>query len=309
MTLLLATRAEDTDGWTRAFAAHLPEVEVCVWPRVGDPRAVEYALVWAPAENFFDELTALKAIFCMGAGVDKLRAHAGLPAGVPIVRMVEPALTEGMSQFVLYHVLRFHRRMDEYQRQQRRRVWRPLPQVPASERRVGVMGLGALGGDVARRLVALDFAVAGWSRTARSLPGVECFHSDSALTAFLQRAEILVCLLPLTPATEGLLDAVRLRELPPGACLINASRGALVDEPALLEALDSGHLAGAALDVFAHEPLPPQHPFWEHPAVAVTPHAASLTVPGSAAAAVAANIRRLARGEALTHVVDRRLGY
>ncbi len=309
MTLLLATREEDTDGWKRAFAEHLPETEVCVWPQLGDPRAVEYALVWAPAENFFDELTALKAIFCMGAGVDRLLTHAGLPADVPVVRMVEPALTEGMSQFVLYHVLRFHRRMDEYRRQQQRHEWRPLPQVPAGERCVGIMGLGALGGDVARRLADLDFTVAGWSRTARSLPGVDCFHGGDALTAFLRRAEILVCLLPLTPATEGLLDAARLGELPPGACLINASRGALVDEEALLAALDSGRLAGAALDVFAHEPLPSQHPFWEHPAVAVTPHAASLTAPESAAAAVAANIRRLERGEALRHVVDRRLGY
>ncbi len=309
MTLLLATREEDPQDWVRAFAAHLPEIEVCVWPRVGDPRAVEYALVWSPGKDFFGELTGLKAIFGMGAGVDKLLAHAGLPAGVPVVRMVEPALTEGMSQFVLYHVLRFHRSMDEYRRQQRRHVWRPLPQVPAHERRVGVMGLGTLGGDVARRLADLDFAVAGWSRTARSLPGVECFHGGDALMAFLRRAEILVCLLPLTPATEGLLDAERLGELPPGACLINASRGALVDEQALLEALDGGRLAGAALDVFAHEPLPAQHPFWEHPAVAVTPHVASLTAPASAAAAVAANIRRLERGEALAHVVDRRLGY
>ena len=223
--------------------------------------------------------------------------------------MVEPGLTAGMSEFVILSVLTHHRFMLDYAAQQRAKVWREIPQIPASQRNVGLMGLGVLGSDAADKIAALGFDVAGWSRRPKEQPGITSFHGEAGLRPFLARSEILVCLLPLTAETEGILDARAFAALPRGAALISIGRGGHVVEADLLAALESGQIGGATLDVFREEPLPPECPFWTHPRVILTPHVASMTIPDSAAAAVIANIHRLRAGKPLQHVVDIRRGY
>jgi glyoxylate/hydroxypyruvate reductase A len=214
-----------------------------------------------------------------------------------------------MTEYVVFHVLRYHRRTPELERQQSEARWEQLHHALPWERRVGLLGLGVLGTDAADKLKALRFDVAGWSRTPRNLPGVTCFHGASGLAEFLARTEILVCLLPLTPETRGIINARTLATLPRGACIINAARGGHVVPVDLLAALDSGHVAYATLDVFDEEPLPPSHPFWRHPRITVTPHVASLTHPATALPYIVDNIRRFQRGEPMRNLVDLSRGY
>ncbi|MFQ6024595.1 MAG: 2-hydroxyacid dehydrogenase, partial [Acidiferrobacterales bacterium] len=282
----------------------MPELEVRVWPDRGNPEEIEYALVWQPLHDALSNLPNLKVIFSLGAGVDHLLKETGLPEGVPIVRMVDPGLSEGMREYVLFHVLRYHRHMLEYEIQQRECRWQELPQTRPGDRRIGIMGLGVLGAEVAQKLTALGFAVAGWSRTAKMIDGVDSFHGRDQLDQFLEHTDILVCLLPLTSETEGILNRRTFAALPGGAYVINVARGRHLIEEHLLEALDSEHIAGATLDVFRTEPLPRDHPFWRHPKVTVTPHIASITSPDTGAIPVVENIRRHQKGEPLTNVVD-----
>jgi glyoxylate/hydroxypyruvate reductase A len=214
-----------------------------------------------------------------------------------------------MAEYVLLHVLRYHREQPALDAQQRARQWRIIASPAASHRRVGIMGLGAMGGEAARHLLAVGFDVASWTRSARSMPGVAAFHGADGLAPFLARTEILVCLLPLTPETRGILDRDLFRRLPRGAYLINAGRGGHQVEADILSALDEGQLAGATLDVFSTEPLPADSPFWVHPKVTVTPHNASITNPRSAVRHVVESIRRIRAGEPLRNVVDPAVGY
>ncbi len=287
----------------------MPELEVRVWPEAGDRGDIKYALIWTPIGDVLHTLPNLEVVFSLGAGVDHLLQQEGLRRDVPIVRMVDPALTQGMSEYLLFHVLRYHRHMSEYVVQQRETRWQQLPQDVAHTQHIGIMGLGVMGADVAGKLAALDFTVAGWSRRPKSLPGVQCFHGEGQLRTFLRDTHILICLLPLTPQTKFIINQHTLAALPRGAWVINVARGAHVNEDDLLAALESGHIAGATLDVFADEPLPASHSFWGHPAVTVTPHIASLTNPRTAAAHIVANIHRHQHGEPLTNVVDWEKGY
>lgn len=298
-TLLIKDYAKQPDAWARAFAGS--DIEVRDWRAVFArdggvdtvaAAAVDYALVWAPRPGQLAKLPNLKLIFSLGAGLDHLDGDGVLPPGVPVIRMVEAQLTAGMTEYVVYHALRFHRAMPDYDAQQRRGEWRELPQAPAAERRVGILGLGVLGGASARALAALGFDVAGWSRGRKCIDGVDSFAGDAELPAFLARTDILVCLLPLTRATAGILCAANFARLPAGAFVINAGRGRHLVEDDLLDALGRGHLAGAALDVFATEPLPAKSPLWAHPRIAITPHAASKTLPASSARFVIEHIRR-----------------
>lgn len=309
MALLLKVDIDRGDAWQRALRACAPDMTVYDWPYDGDPAEIEFALVWGPPRGALRRFPNLKAIFSIGAGIDHLASDPDLPDGVPVVRMVEPGLTAGMSEFVILSVLTHHRFMLDYAAQQRAKVWREIPQIAAGKRRVGIMGLGVLGGDAADKVAGLGFAVAGWSASPKERPGIATFHGNAGLTPFLARTDILVCLLPLTPETEGILNARTFAALPRGAALISIGRGGHVVEADLLAALDSGRIGGATLDVFRDEPLPPDSPFWIHPRVILTPHVASMTIPDSAAAAVAANIRRLRAGKPLQHAVDIRRGY
>lgn len=294
--------------WQRAFAQAMPELNVQVWPEVSAATEVEYLLAWGPQDEAMRGLPGLRAVFSLGAGVDHL-AGARIPAPLPVVRLIDPALTAGIVEYVVFNVLRFHRSMHHYEAQQRASTWRELRQVLPGERSVGILGLGELGRAVAAALLGLGFEVLGWSRSERVVEGVQCLHGAAGLDQVLARSELLVCLLPLTPDTAGILNEARLRQLPPGAFLINAGRGPLLVENDLLTVLDAGHLGGAALDVFCTEPLPADHPFWKRADVFATPHIASVTNPMSAAKAIAANMRREQRGEPMHGVVEWGRGY
>ena len=306
---VLLIKADDGrfDDWRRAFDGF--DVEVRDWDAPGDAARVNYALVWQPPPGALARLVNLKLIISIGAGLDHLLGENILPRDVPVLRMVEDGLTAGITEYVLYTTLRFHRAMPQYEADRLARRWRIGDAPSAQQRRIGILGLGVLGADAARALVALGFDVAGWSRGAKNIDGVVCLHGDAQLPKLLARSEILICLLPLTAATENILCAANFAKMPKGAHLINAARGAHCNEGDLIEALDCGQLAGAALDVFREEPLPPDNPLWRHPAVYITPHIAGKTMPHSAAQHVIENIRRLRAGRALTHQVNFARGY
>jgi glyoxylate/hydroxypyruvate reductase len=308
MAILFLSPSDDPAEWLPELQRQLPDREVRVWPDIGDPDDIDYALIWRPPAGVLKRLPNLKVMLSLGAGVDGVLNDPELP-DLPLVRMVEPGLTEGMTEFVVLQVLHWHRQMEAYRVQQRDRVWRQLPQKLARERRVGFLGLGVLGADAARVLKELRFDVAGWSRSTRDLAGITCFHGASGLSAFLARTEILVCLLPLTDETAAILNWETLAALPKGACVVNVARGGHVDEAEMLAALDSGHIAGASLDVFTEEPLPPDHPFWTHEKVIVTPHVAAVTHARTSVVHIAEQIRRFEAGLPLENLVDRRRGY
>lgn len=309
MALLFRSSPESAARWRPHFARLMPELEVRVWPQVGDPGEIEYALVWQPEPGLLASLPNLRLILNLGAGVDHLLADPTTPRRVPIVRLVDPYMTDAMSEYVAMQVLRLHRRDLDYRAQQQGQVWRELDQKNACERRVGILGLGVLGQDAARKLAAFGFEIAGWSRGAKQVPGIAAYSGAAALPAFLGRSEMLVCLLPLTPETEGILDSRLFAQLPRGAALVNAARGGHLVDADLLAALASGQLSAAVLDAFREEPLPPEHPFWRHPRIVVTPHIAALTNPPTAAPILLDNIRRLREGRALVNQVDPGRGY
>jgi glyoxylate/hydroxypyruvate reductase A len=304
MALLYCSRWSRPEPWRAAFQRLDPGVDFRVWPESGPVEEIEYALAWHHAPGSLMAYPRLKAIFSLGAGVEKLLNDKQLPRGVPIVRMVDRALTAGMTEYVLLHVLRYHRRVPELEALQGDDEWRELEAPPAWERRVGLLGLGVLGADAAMKLAGLGFEVAGWSRSPKRIDHVVSFAGEEGFAPLLARSEILVCLLPLTQATRGILNARTLAQLPRGAALINAARGGHVVESDLLAALDSGQIAHATLDVTAEEPLPPGHAFWRHPRITLTPHVASLTWPPTAAEHIIANIRRHEAGEPMGPLVD-----
>jgi len=312
--ILLAITGWNPAEWVERFRAQAPDRDIRAWPDgVGDASDIAYACAWKAPHGTFAGLPRLKAIFSLGAGVDHLMGDPALPA-VPIVRIVDPDLTRRMTEYVVLHVLLHHRRMTLFAEQQRERLWRDHHQPAAREVAVGVMGLGVLGCDAAAILVRLGFRVAGWSRTPRHLDGVESFHGEAGLAAFLARTEILVCLLPHTPATEDIINLALLRRLKRdgalgGAYLINAGRGRLQVNADILAALNEGLLAGASLDVFPSEPLPPEEPLWGHPCAIITPHNAAESDPRALVSNVLEQIAWLERGEPLQNVINRELGY
>ena len=309
MVLLFKSHLDPAEDWRAALADLAPDLEVRVWPDTGPLEEIAYALVWEPGAGELARYPNLKLIASLGAGVDHLLTDPELPAGVPITRMVDPQLTAMMSEYSLLYILRFHRRVEEYEAQQRGHRWTVLPQPLALERTVGILGLGELGSDLAGKLLPLGFAVAGWSKSAKSIAGVESFHGAGGLAPFLAKSDILVCLLPRTPETAGILNRETLGQLPEGAYLINVARGVHLVEEDLIPLIESGQLAGAALDVFRTEPLPGDHPFWDHPKIQVTPHAAGIATAWSGAPQLVENIRRVEAGEPLVNRVDPAKGY
>ena len=307
MALMFLSPDDPAEAWRDALRARMRDLEVRIWPDVGDPAEIDLALVWAPPPGELSRYPNLRAILSLGAGIDNLLAQP-LP-DLPIARMVDPSLTRSMTEYVLLAVLRHHRGFDRFERAQQSASWDFALPTLAAERRVGVMGLGVLGADAARTLAGHGFDVAGWSRTDKQMPGVETFAGEAALPTFLARTEILVCLLPMTAQTAGVLNASAFAHMPRGAFVINVARGAHLVESDLLAALDSGQLAGATLDVFREEPLPADDPLWHHPQVLITPHVASYASPTTGAEGVVENIRRARSGQPLLHQVDRALGY
>ena len=309
MVVLLKSDTDDAGRWIDAFAAEDPSLEIRVWPEVGEPAEIDVAVVWDLPDGAYRAFPNLLAILCLGMGVNHLMARGDLPAGVPIARLDDPWMVAAMTEYVLLHCLRHHRGQDHYERAQARAEWLVLPTPETAARRIGIMGIGVLGQAAAAALGGLGFPIAGWGRTPKTIAGVQSFAGPGELAAFLGRSDILVCLLPVTAATENILDARTFGRLPRGAAVINASRGSLLDDDDLIAALDSGQLSGATLDAFHTEPLPAEHPFWRHPLITVTPHSAADTHPQTAAKEIVANIRRARAGQPLLNLVDVTQGY
>ena len=309
MILVLKPGREPVADWLAAFAAKMPELEVRTWPDVGDRAEVDVLFTTRIAEGEVARFPNLKFVALIAAGADRLLADPGIPADLPIVRSVNPQRATTMAAWVLYHVIRHHRDFAAHEADQAEGHWR-LREFPAPERvRIGVMGLGDLGGAVARALVGLGYGVAGWSRARKNITGVENFVGPGDMKKFLARSDILVSLLPFSSDSDGLLDARAFAALPRGAYVINSGRGELIVEDDLLAAIGSGHLSGAALDVFRIEPLPADHPFWAHPKVAMTPHNSCMASAWYSVDVVIENIRRLEAGQPLTATIDRAAGY
>jgi glyoxylate/hydroxypyruvate reductase len=307
-TFLYKADPERGRQWASVFRERAPELEFRLWPDIGDPACVRFLAAWQPPENIATRFPNLELLFSSGAGVDQFD-FAALPAALPVVRMVEPGIIRGMVEYVTHAVLDLHRDMPAYRRQQQRGEWAPLQVKPAGERRVGVLGLGSLGQAVLAQLLPFGFDCAGWSRSPHTIDGVSCHAGAQEFDAFLQRTDILVCLLPLTDATRGLLNAALFDRLPAGAALVHVGRGPQLVADDLIGALDAGRLSEAVLDVTDPEPLPQGHALWRHPRIRVTPHIASMTQPESAAAVVLENLRRFEAGEPLVGLVDRDRGY
>lgn len=294
--------------WAAVFAQRAGDLDFRLWPDIGDPAQVRYLAAWEPPSDLAHRFPNLQVLFSTGAGVDQFDFNA-LPPSLPVVRMVEPGIIRGMVEYVAHAVLDLHRDMPQYRRQQQRGEWKPLQVLTAAQRRVGVLGLGSLGQAVLAQLLAFGFDCAGWSRSRHVVDGVRCHAGPDELEAFLQRTDILVCLLPLTDSTRGVLDAALFARLPQGASVVHVGRGPQLVAADLVAALDAGRLGDAVLDVTDPEPLPPEHVLWRHPRVRITPHIASMTQPTSAAQVVLENVRRFQAGEPMTGLVERARGY
>jgi glyoxylate/hydroxypyruvate reductase A len=314
MTLLVAITQWDPQPWIERFRRLMPEREVVGLDDLFDRRDVRYVASWKHPPGSLAGLPSLDVIFSLGAGVDHLMGDPRLPDAT-VVRVVDDDLTTRMSEYVVLHCLMHLRQQHRYDRQQREKIWFDDRFQPAArEVRVGVMGLGVLGQDAARKLQLMGFDVAGWSRSARQVEGLETFSGEEGLDAFLARTDILVCLLPLTPDTRGILNRRLFGKLARdgrlgGPIVINAGRGGLQTQADIAPSLDEGLLKAATLDVFEEEPLPADSPLWTHPAVTLTPHNAAMSEPEAIGAQIAEQIRRYEAGEPLRNVVDRRAGY
>ena len=300
---------ENAEEWTNELRRQAVAHQIRVPTEPFEAALVDTAVVWTPSAGFFDGMSTLRAIIVPGAGVDQLtRSDADFP-DVPILRLADPVMATRMAEYVLAMVLDHHRQFRHYRDQQRRAVWaRHFHRDPA-DIRIGILGMGVMGKRVAQSLRLTGYQVTGWSRTAKTLPGIETVTGEEALLSLAARSDVLVCLLPLTEATRGVLNRDVFDVLPEGALVINAARGAHLVVPDLLSALDQGKLAAAVLDVFEDEPLAPKSPLWHHPAVTITPHIASLSNPVTGVRQIVRALDRIDAGETLEHVVDRRRGY
>jgi glyoxylate/hydroxypyruvate reductase len=308
-TLLFHSDLDDFTTWKEAIERTAPSITVRSTQDAGALEAVTAALVWAPPPGLLRRFPNLKVVINLGAGADSLLRDPTIPPSLPIVRLTDRALIDTVADYVLLYALALHRRQPELAAAQRAQQWTFLPPTPTAMTRIGVMGLGAIGGETARRLAAQGFKVMGWARRPREMTGVECFHGLAPPDLFLTQSDILVNLLPATAQTENLIDSPLLGRLKPGAALINVGRGSAIVEADLLAALDMGHLRHAVLDVFRTEPLPDSHAFWTHPRITLTPHNAGLCHPELSAGFVADVIARSLGGEALPSCVDRIAGY
>lgn len=304
--ILIATKIWDPQPWLEGLSQFETVSKVHLWPTNEDLRNVKALFVWKPLDKgVINRLPKLKWISSLGAGVDHLVADTQIPAEIPITRIVDPFLTRDMTNYVIMSVMMYQRSMLDHLQNQRDKHW---DRIPYSAIKVGVLGLGELGAHCARHLSMLGFDTFGFSRTAKNIEGVSTF-SGTNRSAFLKKLDVLVNLLPVTPQTDSILNAELFDQMKDGSYLINVARGNHLVEHDLMNALDSGKLSGATLDVFRQEPLPEANPLWEHPKVLITPHVASVTTPASAMQLLAKNIERLGMGEDLLHQVNREAGY
>lgn len=306
-TLALFSKRHDLSFLKPLLEAADPALDIVIWP---DPRCqdAEVAVGWEVPDNMYAQMPRLRLVHSIAAGVDNVIAGQSL-GNARVCRVVDPSLAEGMLQFVLWAVLYYHRHIDAAFANQRLHKWERPRQVPASGCRVGLMGLGELGGRIAAMLPTLGYAVNGWARTAREIEHVTTYSGEQGLAPFLATTDVLVCLLPLTDATRGILGRRVFDALPRGAALVHCGRGEHLVEPDLIDALGSGQLRGALVDVFEKEPLPPDNPLWSTPGVVLTPHMASMASFDTVAAQIALNVGQLRRSQPLFNAVDLAHGY
>jgi glyoxylate/hydroxypyruvate reductase len=309
MNIIYYAAGANPEIWLNAFHQYLPDANIRIWEE-GDNAPADYALVWKPPAAMLHGRTDLKAIFNLGAGVDAiLRLGDALPQGVPLIRVDDAGMGVQMAEYVSHVVLRYFRRFDEYDTLQTDKQWRHLAQHVKSDFSIGILGSGVLGNCIIEGLRSFGFPLLGWSRSAKQIEGVQCYSGKEDLDAFLRATKVLVLILPLTKETENLLDITQLAKLKQGAYVINVARGAHIVEADLLTLIQQGHIAGATLDVFREEPLPPTHPFWNEKRIHITPHISALTVRDESAKQIANKIVALQRGEAVIGIVDQSKGY
>jgi len=302
VNILFASEMEKLQSWLPLLSAALPQDRITT----SLDEKIDVALVATPPKGVLKKLGAVKLIQSLWMGVEGLVGDPDYPKGVPLARLVDPGMVAAMSETVLAHVLDWHRRHNQYRAQQRDRVWQRHGQYMAADRTVGLLGLGELGTDAARKLLALGFKVAGWSRRPKEIPGVRCYTD---LSAMLPECNAVVCLLPLTSQTREILNKENLGKLKRNGCVISVARGGHVVKKDLIAALDSGQLSHAYLDVFETEPLPKDDALWAHPKVSITPHTAALTEPRTAVPKIVENVERARRGKPPLNQVDFDAGY
>lgn len=307
MAILFIPGKFNAQTWVAELKKVNPILDIRVWPQVGDVKDIDFALVWHYPQGDLLKYPNLKCVSSLGAGVDHIMSDPNLPKNIIITRIVDPLLIRDMSQYVIWAVLHFSRQFYQYLLQQKERTWQP--RYPQNDVMVGIMGLGQLGCDLATKLKLLGFKISGWTRSPKTLADVNCFYGTDQFNAFLNQTHILINLLPLTPSTKHILNRTTFYQLPSGAFIINVGRGGHLVDNDLILALDNKQLRGACLDVFHQEPLTPDHPFWSHPNIIVTPHIASVTNPASVAKQVIENYQRLQLGQPLLNQVNLKLGY
>ena len=307
--IVITTGSESAVPYIAALQALDPTLEIREWPDVGDPTAVDIAMVWNMPHGELARFPGLRLIISMSAGVDHVLGDPDMPRHVPLVRLTDPHMARSMSHWIAMNILRLHRETDHYDRLRAQRVWAPERAFDTDSVRVGILGLGYLGTHAARMLQAMGLQVQGWSRRPKPDADIPAFSGPDGLNRMLETTNYLVGLLPDTPATRGLMNGALFARMPRGSYVLNAGRGAQLVEADLQAALDSGHLAGAALDVFSTEPLPTDHPFWGDERIIMTPHHAAEVYPPAVAATFLDTIRRCRAGEPLQGLVDMETGY
>lgn len=308
-TLAFYSDFDDFVTWKNALQAELPGLQVLHSSEIDRPEAIDYAMVWKPPLGFFEQMANLRLIINLGAGVDSLVGRHDLPSNIPITRITDPQMARMMASYVLFAVIRHARDIPFFEQAQSRGEWAYRHPRSPGETTVAVLGLGQLGAKAAHELQRQGFRTLGWSRSPAQIDGVECSMGMETLDHVLGQADIVVLMLPLTPQTNQLFHRERLQRMRPGAALINVARGALVDQVALTDLLESGHIGAATLDVFEREPLPPGDALWSMPNVLITPHLASVAIPSSSASQIAANILRITAGASPENIVDPSRGY
>jgi glyoxylate/hydroxypyruvate reductase len=309
MSIVIITQGKDVSEWISALKEQRPDLNVQLHPDVKNKNEIEFVLAWGHPIGSFKEYPNLKVISSMGAGVDHILRDPELPKSVTITKLEDPHLTRDMGIFVVALVLNHLTNLTAYKLNEQQQLWNRTGYLTTDNVTVGVMGVGALGAHVAAQLVKLGFSVNGWSRTSKDISQVQMFTGEKGMEPFLASSDILICLLPLTSETENILNKDTFEKLPENAFVINVARGHHLVDADLIEMIDNGHLSGASLDVFREEPLPAEHPFWNHPKINVTPHTASVTDPASAVLQVLENYDLLQNRKPLKNIVSPELGY
>lgn len=309
MGLVIISKKHNQGDWEKVLKELEPGLDVSIYPNDVKREEVEFALVWHPPLGVFDEYPNLKCIASTGAGVDHILKDPNLPKGIILTRVVDPLLTQDMTSYLLAQVMCHTRNVSHYKLLQTKNEWQPKRYLDKTKTSIGIMGFGELGRDAADKFKHLGFNVIGWANSTKNIDGIKVFVGNEEFNSFLNKSDILICLLPLTPDTINILNSSTFEQLPQGAFIINVARGEHLVVDDLIAAIDEGKLAGACLDVFREEPLPKDHIFWRHPRVTVTPHIASITSPESVAPQIIDNYRRLREGKPLKNIVSIEKGY